>query len=1006
MKTMAAAVDSVAWWIDRTFANVSKQKRTLAYIGTADLLYPIILFAGIKTGWKTMFVSPRNPTIQNLGLLQQADVSVLLYGEAMWPVAKNLRQFDSSIIFTQVPPLAEVLESQPPPYRFEHSFAEVKDEKCLILHSSGSTGQPKLVALTHGTFSCTDSDPSVPVPEGRRPQNAAQFDFSPPGRFYSCFPPYHLAGVQAYIILPTLAHTATIVMGPPSTPPSGFMVDAIIKQQDLRAMFIPPSIIEQWTSGPNAFHQAERLNFVLFGGGPLAPSVGNKLSQVTDVCQMYGSLEIGQVQMLVPQAGEWEYLEPNPAEECDMQEVDDGVFEMVLHQDEKFKNRRSLSHTYPDVKTWRTKDLFVPHPTKPGLWRFHSRTDDILVLASSHKVWPIPMEMVLQGDPLVAGALMVGNGRPEVLLLIEPRKSPEQQKMSKKEFIDAIWPSIVKANSIAPDYGKVRRSRILLSDPNLGFFRTPKGTISRKPTESLYAEYIATAFIDGVSDEQSEIGILENHWMNETKNFIRSIVHDIHSDNPLEDTDDFFVAKAMDSLTVVELGQKLRLGLVRRMKRESNTLNFWLRTIFENPSIDSLSKATLDITFGQGQSEFGYRKTHGMEQLLEDLTADLPEPATPRAQPPSPSDGVRVVLLGSRGRLGPFMVKDFLDDPQVTSLKCLDRGNNGRSAFQRQANVLDLQINLDDPRLEFVSVDISKPDLNLPQEQLNDISKNTNVIIHNVWAVNFALSLPSFGPEILQSLSTTIKIANNAASRPRLVFMSSVGAVQGWASAISPNVAVPEEVIRSPEVATLTGYAQSKHVAERLLDIAGERLQIPISILRLGQVAGPTSMGNAGKWESNDWMHSLAIMSKASGLIPNDMGSVDWIPVDMVSRVVRDITLQTRQDPSAAGARLYNLVHPRPIPFTTFADALQGCISSGRQVPFSKWVELLSNLPPNSLSKNAEAEKIRILPFFQSVVGCEFPHFALHNAQAASPTMAQLEPLDLNLLRKWCQQWT
>lgn len=59
MKTMAAAVDSVAWWIDRTFANVPKQKRTLAYIGTADLLYPIILFAGIKTGWKVSDLHPK-----------------------------------------------------------------------------------------------------------------------------------------------------------------------------------------------------------------------------------------------------------------------------------------------------------------------------------------------------------------------------------------------------------------------------------------------------------------------------------------------------------------------------------------------------------------------------------------------------------------------------------------------------------------------------------------------------------------------------------------------------------------------------------------------------------------------------------------------------------------------------------------------------------------------------------------------------------------------------------
>lgn len=54
-------------------------------------------------------------------------------------------------------------------------------------------GPPKLVYITHGTFSATDRDPYMPAPEGRRTQNGAQFMFNPPGCFYSCFPPYHVS---------------------------------------------------------------------------------------------------------------------------------------------------------------------------------------------------------------------------------------------------------------------------------------------------------------------------------------------------------------------------------------------------------------------------------------------------------------------------------------------------------------------------------------------------------------------------------------------------------------------------------------------------------------------------------------------------------------------------------------------------------------------------------------------------------------------------------------------
>lgn len=53
-------------------------------------------------------------------------------------------------------------------------------------------GNPKLVTLTHGSIAVIDNDRNIPVPKGRNHQNAAQFNFEGGGRFYSCFPPYHV----------------------------------------------------------------------------------------------------------------------------------------------------------------------------------------------------------------------------------------------------------------------------------------------------------------------------------------------------------------------------------------------------------------------------------------------------------------------------------------------------------------------------------------------------------------------------------------------------------------------------------------------------------------------------------------------------------------------------------------------------------------------------------------------------------------------------------------------
>ncbi|KAE8363158.1 hypothetical protein BDV27DRAFT_146338 [Aspergillus caelatus] len=290
-----------------------------------------------------------------------------------------------------------------------------------------------------------------------------------------------LADTMAFMVIPTFSTTATAVWGPSIMPPSGQLVSSIMNQTTVRALYIPSSTIEQcWKCDPDARKKAEEFDCVLFGGGPLAPTVGQKLSELTDLCQMYGSIESGQIPTLVPQPGEWQYLESNPAEECDMQEVekDSGLYEL------------------------RTKDLFTPQPTKPGLWQFHSRTVDLIALGTSAKVFPVPMETALQGNPNIACALVVGNARPVIVLIIKPAQS--MGDVSKEEFIGKIWPSVVEANVAAPTQGNISRSGVLLTDPAVGFTRTSKGTIAHKKSEALYTAAIDAVFRDGIiSDNKS-----------------------------------------------------------------------------------------------------------------------------------------------------------------------------------------------------------------------------------------------------------------------------------------------------------------------------------------------------------------------------------------------------------------------------------------------------------------------------------------------------------------------
>ena len=50
----SAAVNQCSWWLERSLGKGQGQE-TLGYIGPSDLLYPVIAFAAVKTGYKVKY---------------------------------------------------------------------------------------------------------------------------------------------------------------------------------------------------------------------------------------------------------------------------------------------------------------------------------------------------------------------------------------------------------------------------------------------------------------------------------------------------------------------------------------------------------------------------------------------------------------------------------------------------------------------------------------------------------------------------------------------------------------------------------------------------------------------------------------------------------------------------------------------------------------------------------------------------------------------------------------
>ncbi|KAL8720788.1 MAG: hypothetical protein Q9181_007848 [Wetmoreana brouardii] len=688
--------------------------------------------------------------------------------------------------------------------------------------------------MTHGTFAAFDNDRNFPKVPGRKNNDLTIWDFEDVnGRMYEPFPPFHIGGFFNKIMVPVFTN-AIPVFGPPLRPPSGELAAEILRQQYVRRCLLPPSVAEQLLHSNDGLDLFRQLDIFCYAGGPLSQAAGDAISGVTTVCQFYGSTEAGQIRLLVPQAEDWSYMEFHPDAKLELQPSYDDAFELVLFADQSTACSSALNHNFPGVDTWYTKDLFKPHPTKHGLWRFHGRKDDIIVLSTGEKLNPLPMENLLQGLLTVSGALVIGQGRSQPALLIE--RNPRGPKET-KSLLDALWPSIETANALMPAQGRITRTMILLADADKPFVRAGKGTVVRKLTEAAYAEEITDLYAEG-----QKHGIVGPPTLTATvfasaaiKDLIRSILLPaLHQD--VSDYDNLY-SSGLDSLKTVEALGVLRSSLLPH--RPASELR-WLSadTFYDHPTVNQISEVILNF-LNHGDVPRRKDRNAKLGEAFESFARYLQRSPIDTSVQPKEKD-VTVVLTGTTGGLGSCLLEKYAVNPKVSTIFCLNRS---AVAEQKWHDQVSHRCDSNSPvtaKVHFVTVDFGHQTLGLDIDNLNSLANDCDLIVHAAWKVDFNQGLSSFADNI-RSVCTFANWSILSPRRPRFVFISSVSSVGPWNSTFKPETGIPEEPIENLNAALPIGYGESKYVSERLLDQAANQSKAPITILRVGQIGSATT---------------------------------------------------------------------------------------------------------------------------------------------------------------------
>jgi hypothetical protein len=203
---------------------------------------------------------------------------------------------------------------------------------------------------------------------------------------------------------------------------------------------------------------------------------------------------------LVVAREDWFWFAFHPYSGFEFKEAEPDTYEHWIHRNEHASLFQGIFHTFPDQGSINFKDLYTRHPTKPNLWAFKGRNDDLIVLSNGYKILPLETEAFISTHPAINGCLVIGSNKPQAGLLIELK-----DHLSKSdELYESIWAIVDKANSRSRHTDQLLRDFITFSEPDKPFIRTDKGTVKRRATLTIYADYIER-FYGSRSDEVSFI---------------------------------------------------------------------------------------------------------------------------------------------------------------------------------------------------------------------------------------------------------------------------------------------------------------------------------------------------------------------------------------------------------------------------------------------------------------------------------------------------------------------
>lgn len=443
----------------------------IALCGPTDLAYITTFFALARLGYTSLCLSPRLPPNACEKLIRETGAIAIIPGKtaqmaSLVAQTQKLVQIRTLNLISREE-LGKPVSNTPHFQRHDINREAEREWTLAILHSSGSTGLPKAIHLSHRRLMM-----KIPTPKGQTEFNT--------------FPFFH--GYGSWVTVHGMMDRKTVYFYNSNLPLTANYVIHVLHHVRPDVLHVVPYTMEllaQSEKGIDAMKHCER---VVFSGSATPDELGNTLvAKGVNVETLWGATEIGSLGNSfnrAPGDDSWDYIRipPAVAKYIWMKPLGDDTYECVyLHGLESLV----ASNSEEPPKSFHSSDMFVKHP-KMDAWKHIGRLDDRLTLINGEKVLPIPIEGQIRQDTLIGECCVFGAGKsiPGIFVF----RNDSSRAMTDAQFIDAIWHTVQKANAQAESFSQISKETIVPFGAEVEYPKTDKESIKRSQIYRVFSK--------------------------------------------------------------------------------------------------------------------------------------------------------------------------------------------------------------------------------------------------------------------------------------------------------------------------------------------------------------------------------------------------------------------------------------------------------------------------------------------------------------------------------------